>query len=260
MASRLGNRVAIVTGGGSGIGAGICRAFAAEGASVAVTDIKLVSAESLVQEIRKAGGRAEAWTFDVADARAVENAADEIETRLGPIDIWVNNAGVSYITPFLECTEGQWDLTQRVNQKGTFIGSQAAIRRMVPRKRGVVLNMSSQSGKVGNSQYAAYCASKFGIIGLTQSLALEFAPVGIRVNALCPGVVFTPLWDHMLEDYARKRNLKPDQVRPYLENRIPLGRLCTPEDVAQVAVFLASDEAAYITGQAVNISGGAVMD
>ena len=260
MAGRLEERVAVVTGGGIGIGAGICRAFGAEGAVVAVADIKSASAESVVAEIRGAGGKADAWAFDVSDARAVENAADGIETRLGPIDIWVNNAGVSYIVPFLECTEGQWDLTQRVNLKGTFIGCQAAIRRMCPRKRGVVLNMSSQSGKVGNSQYAAYCASKFGVIGLTQSLAVEFAPVGIRVNALCPGIVFTPLWEGMIDDYARKRNLKPEEVRPYLEKRIPLGRLCTPEDVARVAVFLASDEAAYITGQAVNIAGGAVMD
>jgi sorbitol-6-phosphate 2-dehydrogenase len=257
---RLKDRIAVVTGGGSGIGAGICRTFAREGAPVAVTDINKESADSVVKEIHAAGGVAEAWAFDVADARAVEKAADEVESRLGPIHIWVNNAGVSHITPFLDCTEELWDLTQRVNLKGTFVGCQAAIRRMCPRKRGIVLNMSSQSGKVGSSQYAAYCASKFGVIGLTQSLAVEFAPVGIRVNALCPGVVFTGLWEAMVEDYARKRDLKPEEVRPYLEARIPLGRLCTPDDVAKVALFMASDDAAYITGEAVNISGGAAMD
>jgi len=257
---RLKNRVAVVTGGAGGIGAEICRAFAAEGAWVAVTDLKASTAESVVAEIRESGGVGEAWGLDVTDARAVESASDEIERRLGPIDIWVNNAGVSIITPFLECTQEEWDLTQRVNLKGTFIGSQAALRRMAPRKRGVVLNMSSQSGKVGASQYEAYCASKFGIIGLTQSLALEFASAGIRVNALCPGVVFTALWEDMLDDYARKRSLKPDEVRSYLEGRIPLGRLCTCEDVAKLAVFLASDDACYITGQSVNVSGGAVLD
>jgi NAD(P)-dependent dehydrogenase (short-subunit alcohol dehydrogenase family) len=152
-----------------------------------------------------------------------------------------------------------WDDTLRINLTGTFIGCREAIGRMRPRKRGVILNMSSQSGKKGSSHYAAYCASKFGIIGLTQSLAVEFASSGIRVNALCPGVVMTPLWRAMKEDYASKRGIKTEEVIPYLEKRIPMGRLCTPGDVAGVAVFLASDESAYITGEAINISGGQVM-
>ena len=257
---KLKDKVAVVTGGGSGIGAEICRAFAKEGAQVAVADIKLKAAESVAAQIREKAGRAAPWTFDVSNREAVERAADEIESALGPIDIWVNNAGVSTITPFLECTDEVWDATMKVNLKGTFLGSQAAIRRMSTRRRGVVINMSSQSGKKGNSHYAAYCASKFGIIGLTQSLAMEFAPVGIRVNALCPGVVFTPLWDEMIKDYAAKRNMKPEDVRPYIEAKIPLGRLCTPEDVAGAAVFLAGDDASYITGQALNVSGGTVMD
>lgn len=253
--NRLAGRVAVVTGGGGDIGAGICRAFAAEGAAVAVADLRPEAAQSVAKEIR--GARA--WAFDVSDGPSVEAAADEIEKSLGPIDIWVNNAGVSYVTPFLECSDEVWDETVRVNLRGAFIGCRAALRRMLPRRRGVILNMSSQSGKVGNSHYAAYCASKFGIIGLTQSLALEFAPEGIRVNAICPGVVFTQMWEGMLDGYARKRGLPPEEVRPYLESKIPLGRLCTPEDVAAVAVFLASDDAAYMTGQSVNVSGGTVM-
>jgi sorbitol-6-phosphate 2-dehydrogenase len=198
--------------------------------------------------------------LDVADRATVEAAADEIASRWGPADIWVNNAGISRIIPFLECSDELWDLTLRVNLTGTFIGCQVALRQMLPRRRGVILNMSSQSGKAGNSHYAAYCASKFGIIGLTQSLALEFAADGIRVNALCPGVVFTSLWDEQhVGAYGRKRGLQAEEVRPYLESKIPLGRLCTPEDVAQTAVFLASDAAAYITGQAINVSGGSIM-
>ncbi len=257
---RLLNRVAAITGGGSGIGAAICRAFAAEGARVAVADLRPEAAEQVAAEIRQAGGQAAAWGLNVADRATVEHAAGEIATRFGPVDIWVNNAGISRVIPFQECTDDLWDQILRVNLKGTFIGCQVALSQMLPRQRGVILNMSSQSGKTGNSQYAAYCASKFGIIGLTQSLAIEFARDGIRVNALCPGVVFTALWDEKhISDYGRKRTIKPEDVRPYLESKIPMGRLCTPEDVAQTAVFLASDDAAYITGQAINISGGSVM-
>ena len=249
----------MVTGGGSGIGAEICRAFAREGAWVAVTDLRRDAAEYTVTEIAQAGGRSMAWDFDVRDRAAVERAANEIEQQLGPPEVWVNNAGVSRIMPFLECTDVLWDLTLAVNLKGAFIGCQVALRHMLPRKRGVILNMSSQSGKVGTSHYAAYCASKFGVIGLTQSLAVEFAGHGIRVNALCPGVVFTPMWEQQVEAYARKRHMRPEEVRPYMRERIPIGRLCAPKDVADMAVFLASDDASYITGQAVNITGGSVM-
>ena len=257
---RLQDKVAVVTGGGGGIGAAICREFAAEGARVAVTDLHLPVAEQVAQEIRAGGSQASAWALDIADRATVERAADEIAVRLGPVDIWVNNAGISRVLPFMECTDDLWDAILRINLKGTFIGCQTALRQMLPRQRGVILNMSSQSGKAGNSQYAAYCASKFGIIGLTQSLAMEFARDGIRVNALCPGVVWTALWDEQhIGDYGRKRSMAPDEVRPYLESKVPLGRLCTPEDVAGAAVFLASDAAAYITGQAINISGGSVM-
>jgi NAD(P)-dependent dehydrogenase (short-subunit alcohol dehydrogenase family) len=256
---RLANRVAVVTGGGSGIGAEICRTFAREGAMVAVTDLRREAAEQIAAEIRDSEGQAFSWDFEVSDHTAVENAAEEIEKRLGPLDIWVNNAGISRVVPFLECTGDLWDLIIRVNLKGTFVGCQAAIRRMLPRKQGVILNMSSQSGKVGNSHYAAYCASKFGVIGLTQSLSREFAGQGIRVNALCPGVVFTALWDEQLADYAHKRNIRPEDVQSYLEDKIPIGRLGTAEDVARTAMFLASDDATYITGQAINITGGAVM-
>jgi NAD(P)-dependent dehydrogenase (short-subunit alcohol dehydrogenase family) len=256
---KLENKVAMVTGTGAGFGAAICRAFAEEGASIGVNHIRREAAEEVVAEVLAMGGKARALVFDVSDRLAVEGAADEIERELGPLAIWVNNAATSHVVPSLDCSEELWDRTLRVNLKGTFLGCQAAIRRMLPRKRGVILNMSSQSGKIGNSQQAAYCASKFGIIGLTQSLAVEYAREGIRVNALCPGVAFTPIWDRMLEGYARKRNMKAEEVRPYLEGKIPMGRLCAPEDVAHAAVFLASDGAAYITGQAINVSGGTVM-
>ena len=257
---RLQDRTTVVTGGGSGLGAAICRAFAAEGARVAVTDLRPEAAEQVAAEIRAAGGRAQGWGLDVADRASVERAAEQIASGWAPADIWVNNAGISRVIPFQECTDELWDRILRINLKGAFIGCQVALRQMLPLRRGVILNMSSQSGKVGNSQYAAYCASKFGILGLTQSLAMEFARDGIRVNALCPGVVFTALWDEAhIREYGRKRGMPPEAVRPYLEEKNPMGRLCLPEDVARAAVFLASDDAAYITGQAINISGGSVM-
>ena len=256
---RLENQVAVVTGGGGGIGAAICREFSRQGATIAVFDLNFEAAEQLADDCRRGGGRAAAYRCDVSHRQEVERSAEAVEDQLGPIEIWVNNAGLSRVVPFLECDEELWDLLLRINLTGTFLGCQAALRRMSMRGHGVILNMASQSGKVGSSQYAAYCASKFGVIGLTQSLALEFARQGIRVNALCPGVVDTALWQAQKEDYARKRNISPEEVLPYMVDKIPIGRLCTPEDVARTAVYLASSDAAYITGQALNVSGGSVM-
>ena len=252
----LTKKVAVITGAARGIGKAIAQAFAAAGAKVAIADIDLDAAQETARHI---GNAAIAVDVDVTSKPSADAMIEDAENTLGPIDILVNNAGVSYITAFLECSQELWDKTININLKGTFNCSQAAIARMLPRKNGVIINMSSQSGKSGNSHYAAYCASKFAIIGLTQSLAQEFAAQGIRVNALCPGVVFTPLWDGMITDYAQKRNMTPDEVKPYFRNKIPLGRLCTPQDVAEMAVFLASEKAAYITGQSINISGGAIM-
>jgi NAD(P)-dependent dehydrogenase (short-subunit alcohol dehydrogenase family) len=249
---KLKDKVAVVTGGGSGIGAEICRQFHAAGAKVVICDINKENAE-------KHEPGCLALAADVSKLEELENVAAKTEKEFGRIDIWVNCAGISYIVPFLECSEETWDKTIAVNLKGTFNGCKAAIRHMLPKKSGNIINMSSQSGKTGNSHYAAYCASKFGVIGLTQSLAVEFAPYNIRVNALCPGVVFTPMWDSMTADYAAKRNMKPEEVKPYFESKIPLGRLCEINDVAKAALFLASDNSSYITGQSLNISGGSVM-
>ena len=254
---KLEGKVAVVTGGGGGIGRQICLTFAEQGAKVAVADMDQTKAEEVSGQI--GCEKSAAWEMDVTDSKSVEAVADELEKKLGPIDIWINSAGISRVMPFLDCTEEIWNQIMAVNLKGTFIGCRAAVLRMLSRKHGVILNMSSQSGKKGSSHYQAYCASKFAVIGLTQSLAAEFSRSGIRINALCPGFVFTPLWEGQLKDYAAKKDMHPDEVIPYVQERIPLGRLCDAIDVANTAVFLASDDASYITGEAINLSGGEIM-
>jgi NAD(P)-dependent dehydrogenase (short-subunit alcohol dehydrogenase family) len=159
----------------------------------------------------------------------------------------------------LECTEEIWDKTIDINLKGTFLCMQSAARIMDRQKSGSIVCMSSQSGKVGGSQYQAYCASKFGVIGLVQSAAMEFAKSGIRINAVCPGVVITPMWDKQTEAYAKKRGIKPEEVMPYFESKIPMGRIGTLEEVVSVTEFLASNDSSYLTGQSINVSGGHVM-
>lgn len=253
---KLKDKVCIVTGSASGIGRAIVERLAKEGAEVAVADIDIEAARKTAAEIRSS---AIAVKVDVSNKDSAEQMVAEVEKQFGPIDILVNNAGVSEIVPFLEMDETMWDKHLNVNLKGTFLCSQAVLKSMVKRNTGKIINLSSQSGKKGNSQYEAYCASKFGIIGLTQSLSAEFAPYRININAVCPGVVWTSLWDKMAPQYAAKRNMPLEQVKDYLASQIPLGRLCTPEDVAGVVAFLACSDSDYMTGQAINVTGGAIM-
>jgi len=253
---KLQNKTALITGAGQGIGRAIALLFAREGAAVAVADIDLAGAGKVAGEIIAARGKALAVKCDIGRQEEVERMVKEAMAQFGSIDILVNNAGISRILPFLETTEKIWDETLDVNLKGTFLSCKAVIPHMLKQKSGKIINMSSQSGKRGSTWYAAYCSSKFGIIGLTQSLALEFAPEGINVNALCPNVVFTPLWEKQLDQYARKYNLTPEKAREFMLSKIPMGRFAVPEDVANVALFLASDESGYMTGQSIEVTGG----
>lgn len=252
-------KTAVITGAGRGIGHAVAQRLVREGACVALLDMDGAAAAAGAEELNSNGGHAIAVQTDVTCKEQVFSAAENAITTFGGIDIWVNCAGYSRIIPFLECTPEIWDRTLSINLKGTFFCCQAAATYMKGHG-GSIINFSSQSGKKGTNQYAAYCASKFGIRGLTQSVAVEFAPEHIRCNAICPGVVLTPMWDAQLSDYAKKRHIRDEDVMPRFISNTPLGRLCTYEDVGDLVVFLASDESSYMTGQSINLTGGAYMD
>ena len=252
-------KTAVITGAGQGIGKALAQRFSNEGACVALLDRNEITVKASAVEINEAGGCAIAIPTDVTEKESVFAAAAQTVKQFGSIDIWINCAGYSRILPFLDCSEEIWDRTIDINLKGTFLCCQAAVTYM-REHGGVIINFSSQSGKKGTNNYAAYCASKFGIRGLTQSVAVEFAHNGIRCNAVCPGVILTPMWDAQLDDYAKKRNIADSEVMPRFIRNTPLGRLCEFKDVGDLVTFLASDASSYMTGQSLNLTGGAYMD
>jgi meso-butanediol dehydrogenase / (S,S)-butanediol dehydrogenase / diacetyl reductase len=250
-------RHVLVTGAAVGIGAAIARRFGAFGATVTVTDRDEAAAAALAAALP----RAHALALDVTDAAATDAAFERAIAASGPLDVVVANAGVSTMRPVVDLTEADWDFNMDVNAKGVFLTNRAAVRHFLADGRtGVIVNTASMAGKIGAPFLAHYSASKFAVIGFTQALAREVAARGIRVNAVCPGYVVTSMQTRELEWEASLRGLTVDDVRALYLRDIPLGRLETPEDVARVVLFLASDEAAYMTGQAINVTGGARMD
>ncbi len=256
---KLKDRIAIVTGAGHGIGRGIALRLAHEGCKLMVSDIDLDSAKKTAGEIEEAGREVIFARTDVSDSFQVEEMVKKTNEKFGRIDILVNNAGIITVGHITKLTEEEWDRCIAINLRGAFLCSKAAAPIMIEQKSGHIINMSSKSGKQGGLWLSAYCASKFGIIGLTQSLALDLAEYGITVNAICPGIIFTQQWEKLMVEYARKLNIPESEVKSHYVKKIPLGRDGTAEDVANVVVFLASDEAGYMTGQAVNVSGGQEM-
>ncbi len=256
---KLKNKIALVTGAGQGIGRGIALRLAQEGARVVVNDVNLKSAEETLSKIESKGGEGIAVETDVTKCDEVEKMARFISENLGIVDILVNNAGICRTIPFLETTEEIWDRIIEVNLKGTFLCCKNFISGMIKKKRGKIINISSESGKTGVKGQSAYCSSKFGVIGLTQSLALEFALHKINVNAVCPGFVGTPLWDRMGREYCKVFDIQKEKVKDYHRRIYPLGRVGTVEDIASVVLFLVSPESDWITGQSINVSGGSVF-
>ncbi|MGG5318517.1 hypothetical protein IGI49_004379 [Enterococcus sp. AZ071] len=254
---RMDGKVFVITGGSSGMGAAMAKDFVSRGAKVAVFDLDENKGKALETE---GNGDLFYYKVDVTSKNQIKEAVNKVESQFGPLTSLVNSAGVSKMVPFLESSEELWDLTMDVNLKATFLTCQVAIERMLEHGGGEILNMSSLSGKKASSWQTIYCASKFGVQGLTQSIAKEFADQNIRVNSICPGIVYTEMWEKLKHEYARKRNIDPEEVMDYFKGNIPMHRLVDMQDVINAAVFLLTDSSSYLTGQSINLVGGEWMD
>jgi meso-butanediol dehydrogenase / (S,S)-butanediol dehydrogenase / diacetyl reductase len=256
----LDGRVTLVTGGGSGIGAAVARELTRAGANVIITDVSLESAQKVAQDIAATlGTEPMARRMDVTSDAEVTATVAELSGSVGPITILINCAGVSSMAPFLELTEADWDFNMDVNAKGVFLVTREVLRSMVANQEGCVVSIASAAAKGGGPYLAHYSASKWAVLGLTQSVAREIAYSGVRVNAVCPGTVRTPMQDREVVWEGKLRGMEPEAVRQSYINYTPLGRLCEPEDVADVILFLCSERAKFMTGQALNVTGGMVM-
>lgn len=296
MESRLLGKVAIVTGAGQGIGKGIALRLAREGAAVVVAEFNPDTAAMTAHEIEGLGGRALAYPVDVSDVAAVRRLVDDVVSHLGRIDILVNNAGTVQTKPMLDLTEQDWDRVINVNQRGLFFCLQAVAAQMIrqlpaemrtssapadilstlkiqagqevsaantteyPGSFGKIVNLSSVAGRRGRPLSTHYAASKAAIISITQSAALALAQYRINVNAVCPGIVPTPMWDQIDRDRGQLFGAQPGDAMAAFIQTVPLRRAATPEDIAGAVAFFCSSDSDYITGQALNVDGGYEMN
>lgn len=262
MGKILQDKIALVTGGAQGLGAAICLRLAQEGADVVVADLNVEGATQTAADIAETTGqRTLAIKVDVTNEEQVAAMVDRAVETFGQLDIVVSNAGVLVADAVDTFPAEKWRFVMNVNLFGYFLVAKHAARVMKPRKSGVIVQINSKSGKKGSYKNSAYAASKFGGIGLTQSLGLELAEDGIRVNAVCPGnMLDSPLWVNSLyAQYAKKWGITEAEVRQKYIDQVPMKRGCTYDDVTNVVVFLASDQSAYMTGQAINVTGGQEM-
>ncbi len=252
---RFDNKTVIVTGGGGGIGGAIGRAFAAEGARVAVLDLNLEAAEKTAASIRDTGGNAAAFGCDITDRASVDAAVAATESRLGLIDVLVNNAGWDVFRPFTKTEPAQWDRLIAINLVGALHMHHAVLPGMAARKAGRIVNISSDAARVGSSGEAVYAACKGGIVAFSKTIAREHARHGITVNVVCPGPTDTALF----ADYKEGAG-NPEKLVEAFTRSIPLGRIGQPKDLPGAILFFASDDAAYVTGQVLSVSGGLTMN
>jgi 2-hydroxycyclohexanecarboxyl-CoA dehydrogenase len=252
---RFKGKTVALTGGGGGIGGATCRRFAAEGAVVAVLDMNLEAAQRVAEGIRANGGKAEAFRCDITDRASVDAAIASVESTLGPIDVLVNNAGWDVFKPFTKTEPAQWDKLIAINLTGALHMHHAVLPGMSSRKAGRIVNIASDAGRVGSSGEAVYAACKGGLISFSKTIAREHARHGITVNVVCPGPTDTALF----ADYKEGAG-NPEKLMEAFTRAIPLGRIGQPDDLPGAILFFASDDAGFITGQVLSVSGGLTMN
>ncbi|WP_431273107.1 2-hydroxycyclohexanecarboxyl-CoA dehydrogenase [Variovorax ureilyticus] len=253
--SRFEGKTVVVTGGGGGIGGATCRRFAREGAKVAIYDLNPDAAEKVAAQIREEGGQAMAVRCDITDRASVDAAVDATLAKLGPIDVLVNNAGWDVFKPFTKTEPAQWDKLIAINLTGALHMHHAVLPGMVARKVGRIVNIASDAARVGSSGEAVYAACKGGLVAFSKTLAREHARHNITVNVVCPGPTDTALF----ADYKEGAG-NPEKLMEAFTRSIPLGRIGQPDDLPGAILFFASDDAAFVTGQVLSVSGGLTMN
>jgi NAD(P)-dependent dehydrogenase (short-subunit alcohol dehydrogenase family) len=248
---RLSGKVAIVTGGGSGIGRAISELFADEGAKVVIADWNRDAGESVAEALQKAGREVAYCYADVSKSPDVKHMVASTVGQYGKLDVLVNNAAIQILAQLMDTTEEAWDRLHAINLKGVFLGCKYALPAMIQGRGGSIVNMASILGFVGDPDLAAYCAAKGGVIALTKAAALTYGPKGVRVNCICPGDVETPL----VQEYFNK-DPDPARLRREVCSKYALRRIATPQDIAQAALFLASDASSFLTGSTLVVDGG----
>jgi NAD(P)-dependent dehydrogenase (short-subunit alcohol dehydrogenase family) len=255
----LAGKVCLVTGAGRGIGRAIAQAFASEGTKVVAADLDFAAVQSLSEELQQAGGTSLAVAIDVTQSTTIDLAVSSAVDRFGSIDILVNNAGLTIASLLVDLGEDQWDAVCNVNLKGAWRCTKAVAPHMIKRGSGAIINLASVSGKTPGKGNGVYCVSKAGLIMLTSCWALELAQYGITVNAICPTWADTELTRDAINTRAPVLGLTPQEYENAIVSDIPLGRLVKPSEIAALAVFLAGEHAAFITGESVVIAGGKEM-
>lgn len=256
---RFDGNVVLVTASAMGICHGIALRFAEEGADIVAVDINQQGLDKLSKEVHSLGRRILAIATDATKNTSANDAVESAMMKFGKIDVLVNGVGRFVLRPILKTSEEDWEPATDVNAKATFLWSKAVLKHMIERKSGCIINIASDAGKVADPYSGLYVAGKHAVIGLTKTLALELAPYGIRVNAVCPGYVDTNMTRNIFKEISETQERPLEQVEEDSVKTIPLGRMARPEDIAGVVTFLASNDANYMTGQSINVTGGMLM-